>query len=150
MVETGREWSNGRPIFWAEGDALHLPFSENSFDAVLNGFMLRNVVDVRATLAEQTRVVRPGGRVVCLEMTWPRSPLFRPLFRLYFAGIVPIVGRLLTGYREAYRYLPHSVEVFMSPDELASTMEQVGLTQVRYRSMMMKTVTLHVGVKGSD
>jgi demethylmenaquinone methyltransferase/2-methoxy-6-polyprenyl-1,4-benzoquinol methylase len=112
---------------------------------VLNSFMLRNVTDVAATLAEQARVVRSGGRVVCLEMTWPRQPLFRPFFRLYFAGLVPLLGWLLTGYRQAYQYLPHSVEVFMSPDELAATMERVGLSHVRCRLLMLGTVTLHVG-----
>ena len=148
MMEVGRTRGAGRAVEWVEGDALRLPFPDESFDAVVNGFMLRNVTDVVTTLAEQARVVRRGGRVVCLEMTWPRRRLFRPFFRLYFAGLVPLLGWLLTGYRQAYEYLPHSVEVFLSPDELKATMERVGLSQVRYRLLMMGTVTLHVGVRG--
>ncbi len=145
MVRMGHGETAGQGIAWAEGDALHLPFPEATFDAAINGFMLRNVTDVRAALAEHVRVVRPGGRVVCLEMTWPRSPLFRPLFHLYFGGVVPLLGWLLTGYREAYLYLPHSVQVFMSPEDLATTMEAAGLRNVQYRLLMMGTVTLHVG-----
>lgn len=149
MILLGRERSAGRPIYWTEGDALRLPFPDNFFDAVVNAFMLRNVTDVRTTLAEQARVVRPGGRVVCLEMTWPRQPLFRPLFHLYFGGLVPLLGYLLTGYLDEYRYLPRSVRTFMSPEELAVTMESVGLESVRYRRLMMGTVTLHTGTKGT-
>jgi len=147
MIRVGRAVEGAWPIHWMEGDALQLPFVDGFFDAVTNGFMLRNVVDVQAALAEQARVVRPGGRVVCLEMTWPRSPLFQPLFRFYFGGLVPLIGRLLTGQADAYRYLPRSVEAFLSPDELAAVMERVGLAEVRYRKLMLGTITLHVGVR---
>ncbi len=147
MILAGRAAADGRVVHWTEGDALRLPFPDRFFDAVVNGFMLRNVTDIAATLAEQVRVVRPGGRVVCLEMTWPRQPLFRPLFHLYFAGLVPLLGWLITGQRDAYQYLPRSVQAFLSPDELAATMERVGLRQVRYRLLMMGTVALHVGVR---
>lgn len=149
MLRLAREHLAGQPIYWTEGDALRLPFPDGFFDAVVNAFMLRNVTDVRATLAEQARVVRPGGRVVCLEMTWPRHPLFRPLFHLYFSGLAPMVGGLLTGHPDAYRYLPRSVQEFMSPERLAAVMEEVGLESVRYRLLMMGTVTLHVGVRRS-
>lgn len=138
----------GREVRWVEGDALHLPFPDGFFDAVVSAFLLRNVVDVRAALAEQARVVRPGGRVVCLEMTWPRHPLFRSLFHLYFGGLAPLLGWLLTGCLDEYRYLPRSVRAFLAPEELASRMEDVGLREVRYRLLMMGTVTLHVGTRG--
>jgi len=145
MVQLGR--MNDRLVRWVEGDALQLPFPDGWFGAVTSGFMLRNVVDVQAALAEQVRVVQPGGRVVCLEMTWPRHPLFRPLFRLYFGGLVPFLGWLLTGQADAYRYLPRSVAEFMSPPELVAAMERAGLSQVHYRTMMLGTVTLHVGIR---
>lgn len=147
MLRMGRAASGEWPIRWTEGDALRLPFPDGFFDAAVSAFMMRNVTDVRAALAEQARVVRPGGRVVCLEMTWPRHPLFRPLFHLYFGGIVPILGWLLTGYLDAYRYLPRSVQAFLSPEQLAAIMEEVGLRSVRYRRLMLGTVTLHVGVR---
>lgn len=135
-------------IHWTEGDALRLPFPDGFFATVVNGFMLRNVTDVQATLAEQTRVLQPGGRLVCLEMTWPQNPFFRPLFQLYFFGVVPLLGWLITGEMDAYRYLPRSVKAFMAPEELAATMERVGLADVAYRKLSFGTVTLHVGVKG--
>ncbi|MBO9371251.1 MAG: ubiquinone/menaquinone biosynthesis methyltransferase [Chloroflexi bacterium] len=148
MLRMGRAHSAGWPVRWIEGDALRLPFPDNQFDAVVNAFMLRNVTDVRAALAEQARVVRPGGRVVCLEMAWPRHSLFRPLFHMYFGGIVPVLGWVLTGHLDAYRYLPRSVQAFLPPEGLSATMEAVGLRSVRYRLLMMGTVTLHVGIKG--
>jgi demethylmenaquinone methyltransferase/2-methoxy-6-polyprenyl-1,4-benzoquinol methylase len=149
MVRLGRARTNCHKMGWIEGDALSLPFPDAHFDAVVNGFMLRNVVDVEATLAEQTRVVRPGGRVVCLEMTWPKNPLFRPIFRIYFGGLVPLVGWLLTGRMYAYRYLPRSVEEFLNPDELTKVMEGVGLCMIEYRLLNFGTVAVHVGVKES-
>ncbi|HHS96374.1 MAG TPA: ubiquinone/menaquinone biosynthesis methyltransferase [Chloroflexi bacterium] len=148
MVRLGRARTDGR-VRWAEGDALRLPFPDGTFDAVLNAFMLRNVVDVQAALAEQARVVRPGGRVVCLEMTWPRSRWFRPLFHLYFFGWVPLLGTLLTGQRDAYRYLPRSVHEFLPPEGVAAAMERAGLRRVRYRLMGMGTVALYVGERGA-
>lgn len=148
MVAEGRRRRLHVGIHWTEGDALRLPFPDGTFDAVVSSFMMRNVTDVRAALAEQSRVVQPGGRVVCLEMTWPRSPLLRPLFRLYFSGLVPVLGWLLTGCLDAYRYLPRSVEVFLSPEELTDTMRRVGFSAVRYRRLSLGTVTLHVGVGG--
>jgi demethylmenaquinone methyltransferase/2-methoxy-6-polyprenyl-1,4-benzoquinol methylase len=83
-------------------------------------------------------------------MTWPQSPIFRPLFRIYFFGLVPLVGWFVTGQREPYRYLPRSVRDFLSPPELAEEMRQAGLREVRYRVMAMGTVAVHTGVKGGD
>lgn len=150
MLRMAQARRNGRAIHWTEGDALQIPFPDRFFAVVVNGFMLRNVTDVEATLAEQARVLRPGGRLVCLEMTWPQNPFFRPLFQLYFFGVVPLLGWLITGQMDAYRYLPRSVKAFMAPEELAETMERVGLEGVSYRLLSFGTVTLHVGVKGQD
>ncbi|MBN1177725.1 MAG: ubiquinone/menaquinone biosynthesis methyltransferase [Anaerolineae bacterium] len=147
MVRVAQASTDQPAIDWAEGDALSLPFPDHTFDVVVNGFMLRNVVDVAATLAEQTRVARPGGRVLCLEMSWPTNPLFKPLFSLYFFGFAPLAGWLLTGHRDAYQYLPRSVKGFMSPEELAEAMRRVGLRDVTYRTFSFGTVTLHQGVK---
>lgn len=143
MLLHGRARSPGWPIRWVEGDALLLPFPDGSFDAVLSAFMMRNVTDVERTLREQARVVRPGGRVVCLEMVWPRHPLAR----LYFAVGMPLLGRLLTGDVDPYRYLPRSAEAFLTPEELAATMERAGLHPVRFRQLMMGSVALHVGIR---
>jgi demethylmenaquinone methyltransferase/2-methoxy-6-polyprenyl-1,4-benzoquinol methylase len=150
MMLVGRARLDGQTVHWAEGDALQLPFPDSVFDTVVSGFVLRNIVDVDVTFTEQVRVLRPGGRVVCLEMAWPRGPLFRPFFRAYFDGLAPLMGWLLTGQLDAYRYLPRSVKAFLSPEELIVRMERAGLRQVRYRTLMMGTITLHVGVRDEN
>ncbi|MGC8874407.1 MAG: ubiquinone/menaquinone biosynthesis methyltransferase [Chloroflexia bacterium] len=143
MLLQGRARAETLPIRWVEGDALRLPFPDGAFDAVLSAFMMRNVTDVEGALREQARVVRPGGRVVCLEMVWPRHPFLR----LYFTVGMPLLGRLLTGDADPYRYLPRSAELFLAPEELAAAMERVGLHPVRFRRLMMGSVALHVGVR---
>ncbi|MBC7223263.1 MAG: ubiquinone/menaquinone biosynthesis methyltransferase [Anaerolineae bacterium] len=128
-----------------QGDALSLPFPDGTFDAVISAFMMRNVADVRLALAEQRRVVRPGGRVVCLELTWPRHPAFQRLFGLYFQRFVPWMGGLLSGHREAYRYLPASVASFYTREEMLSFMEGAGLAHLRCRTLMLGTVAIYTG-----
>ncbi|HYU20213.1 MAG TPA: class I SAM-dependent methyltransferase, partial [Chloroflexota bacterium] len=117
------------------------------FDCVVSAFTVRNLVDVELGFREQRRVVRPGGRVVCLELTNPRTPLFGGLFRAYFRRVVPLVGGLVAGDREAYTYLPESVAHFLEPRALAAAMESAGLANVTYRSLGLGTVSLHVGTK---
>jgi len=136
-----------RNILFTEADALALPFPDSSFDAVCSGFMMRNVTDIRAAFAEQTRVVRPGGRVVCLEITRPGQPVLRALFDLYLFGFVPLIGGLISGRRDAYTYLPHSTLPFPRPPALARIMESVGLRDVRYQTAMLGTVAIHWGIK---
>jgi demethylmenaquinone methyltransferase/2-methoxy-6-polyprenyl-1,4-benzoquinol methylase len=132
---------------WTSGDALRLPFPSATFDAIVTGFALRNVTDIPAAFAEMARVTRPGGRVACLEIAKPRTPLFRQLFALYFYRFVPIVGELVTGQRSAYTYLPHSLTAFLTPDEIVEVMGQTGWREVRYRRLMLGTVAVHVGVR---
>ncbi len=137
---------------FGEADALALPFADDSFDAATSGFMMRNVVDIKRAFAEQRRVVKPGGRVVCLEITLPRTPVFGPLFRFYFFKIVPLVGGIITGQKSAYTYLPHSALKFPQPPELAGIMRAVGLRDVRYKLAMpgigrTGTVAVHWGTK---
>jgi demethylmenaquinone methyltransferase/2-methoxy-6-polyprenyl-1,4-benzoquinol methylase len=143
MMLYGRD----KGIPFTEGDALALPFADATFDAVCSGFMMRNVIDVRVAFAEQARVVRPGGRVICLEITRPTWPLFRVLFDLYFFRFVPLVGGLISGQRDAYTYLPHSTLAFPRPSELGRIMASVGLRDVRYRTAMLGTVAFHWGTK---
>jgi demethylmenaquinone methyltransferase/2-methoxy-6-polyprenyl-1,4-benzoquinol methylase len=132
---------------FTEADALALPFPDNSFDAACSGFMMRNVTDICAAFAEQARVVRPGGRVVCLEITRPVLPVFHELFDLYFFRLVPFIGGLISGRRDAYTYLPHSTLPFPRPPELARIMESVGLHDVCYQTAMLGTVAFHWGMK---
>ena len=127
-------------------DALSLPFADRTFACVTSAFLLRNLADLRQGLAEMRRVTRPGGRVVALEISQPRLPGFHTLFRLYFHQIVPLVGGLVAGDREAYTYLPQSVDRFLSPPELAALMGEVGLRAVKVQSLGLGTVTIHSGV----
>ena len=108
---------------------------------------MRNVTDVGAALAEQLRVVRPGGRVLVLDIPRPPHSLWGRIFRIYFHGIVPRVGGILSGHANAYAYLARSADDFLRPSELASLMERAGLRQVRYRKLMLGTVALHLGIK---
>ncbi len=147
MMLAGRGKHPGLSVPFTEGDALALPFPAATFDAVCSGFMMRNVVDIAAAFREQVRVVKPGGRVVCLELTMPRTPIFGRLFRFYFFQVVPLIGGLISGQREAYRYLPESVDVFPPPETLARIMADAGLREVRYRLAMFGTVAIHWGVK---
>ena len=129
------------------GDALHLPFADNTFDGIVTGFALRNVTDIPAAFAEMARVTRPGGRVACLEIAKPRTPLFRRLFGLYFYRLVPILGGWVTGQRSAYTYLPHSLTAFLTPDEIAEVMRRTGWRDVSYKRLMLGTVAVHVGAR---
>ena len=142
---TGGASGAGGRVSLALADALALPFPDDAFDCATTAFMIRNVADVGAAFAELRRVVRPGGRVVCLELTQPKVPLWAPLFGLYFGRAVPLVGRLVAGDAAAYSYLPESVAAFLRPEAVAAEMARAGLTEVRWRRLGLGTVTLHVG-----
>jgi demethylmenaquinone methyltransferase/2-methoxy-6-polyprenyl-1,4-benzoquinol methylase len=129
------------------GDALTLPFESNSFDCALNGFALRNVSDVNRFLSELWRVVKPGGRVVCLELVKPKSGLVGALYRFYLCRIVPVLGHWVSRDKKAYQYLPNSVNDFMSISELQHVMKSIGFHQVDYKSLNCGTVAVHIGVK---
>ena len=129
---------------WA--DALDLPFADGGFDAVTVGFAGRNVTDLHRFFSELRRVVRPGGRVVHLELSKPSLPLFKTLYRIYFYNLVPLVGGALARSRSAYTYLPNSLTPFPPADELARIMREAGLSRVRYYPLAFGTVTIHVGV----
>jgi demethylmenaquinone methyltransferase/2-methoxy-6-polyprenyl-1,4-benzoquinol methylase len=140
---------NGRPeaVVLAEADGLSLPFADNTFDAVVTGFSLRNVGNLDQFLREMTRVTKPDGKVACLEITRPRAPRFRKFFAWYFGKVVPFLGRIVSGSKEAYRYLPHSVSVFITPEELRVRMEDAGLHRVAFETLMLGTVAIHHGTK---
>lgn len=137
----------GKRIDFILGNALELPFIDNSFDCALNGFALRNMASINSFLSELYRVVKPGGRVVCLEFVKPSAGIWGALYRFYLFKVIPITGHLLTGDIRAYQYLPDSVDSFMSRSELQRIMEGVGFRQVSSYSLNLGTVAIHVGVK---
>ncbi len=129
------------------GDALSLPFPEGTFSCATAGFSLRNMPDVPKAISEMARVIRPGGRVVLLELSPMETGVKATLFRLYFHGIVPVIGKLIANDRRAYTYLPQSVDRFYRADELAAIMRESGLVKVTYRRLGFGTVCLHWGDK---
>lgn len=137
----------GNAAVFTCGDALALPFPDNTFDALTTGFTLRNVVNIPAALRELYRVVRPGGRMACLEVARPRNPLVRLGHRIYFNRVVPIIGTLVAGNKRAYTYLPQSAETFPSPDRLAEMMCEAGWQSVSYRLLSLGAVAVHIGRK---
>ena len=132
-------------VSWALADALHLPFPDGTFDCVTNAFVLRNLADLPAGLAEMARVLTPGGRLVCLDMTHPPPGPFGSLYRWYFNRVLPPLAGAISGDPAAYRYLPNSLRGFPGPDELAASLRDIGLAEVRFRLLAGGTVALHTG-----
>jgi demethylmenaquinone methyltransferase/2-methoxy-6-polyprenyl-1,4-benzoquinol methylase len=142
MLDRARRKSTA--VEWVRGDALALPFEDGAFDAATVGFGVRNLDDLERGLAELRRVLRPGGRLGVLEITRPRG-LLAPFYRLWFDGLVPLLGKLLPG-GSAYTYLPASVRRFPGPEELAELLRTAGFSDVDYRLFAGGIVALHTGV----
>jgi peptidoglycan pentaglycine glycine transferase (the first glycine) len=133
-----------------QGDAMQLPVGDASVDAVVTGFVMRNVADLPTVLAEFARVLRPGGRLAILELTpVRRSPVpgFGRAFDLYFSGVVPLLGGLVSGRGFAYRYLPSSVKIFPDAPTLADMLRTAGLGSVEYKLLALGTLALHTATK---
>ncbi len=130
-------------VEWVLGDLLALPFPDGSFEAATVGFGVRNVADLELGLRELRRVIVPGGRLAILEITRPRGVL-RPFFRLWFDGIVPVLGKVLPG-GSAYSYLPASVRRFPDAEALAALLALAGFAEVRFRLLGGTIVALHTG-----
>jgi demethylmenaquinone methyltransferase/2-methoxy-6-polyprenyl-1,4-benzoquinol methylase len=126
------------------GDALQLPYEDDSFDAATVGFGARNFSDLDRGLREMARVVRPGGRVVVLEMTSPTRPPLSSFFALWFDRVVPLLGRL-AGDSDAYSYLPNSVKRFPAPAILAAEMERAGIGEIGYLLTAGGIIAIHAG-----
>lgn len=150
MMQVGRRnrrW--GRAIHWLGADALVLPFADNTFDAVVSGYLVRNVANIPRTLQEQKRVLKEGGRIVILDTTPPRHPLLRPFILFHLKFIIPLLGRLIGGQSasDAYRYLPESTQAFKTPEELVQLLEEAGYREIQYRTFMFGTMAVHWGRK---
>jgi demethylmenaquinone methyltransferase/2-methoxy-6-polyprenyl-1,4-benzoquinol methylase len=146
MLRIGRQ-KMGDKVLLLQGDALALPFPNDAFDATTMGFGLRNVADIQQTLNEMARVVKPGGRVVQLELAKPRHPLFRSIYYLYFQRLLPMIGKLVHGRKENYGYLPASLREFASREEVIQRMGSAGLEEVTVQDLTFGIVTIFVGTK---
>jgi len=149
MIAAARDKAALAPLAprFVVGDALDLPFPDNTFDAVTSAFTVRNVADIPRAFSEMYRVLKPGGRVVCLEMSHPHWSLVEVGFRLYFYHIVPLLGAALSGDRAAYTYLPNSLTRFPGAAGLARMMRATGFADVSYHRLNLGTVACHIGVK---
>jgi demethylmenaquinone methyltransferase/2-methoxy-6-polyprenyl-1,4-benzoquinol methylase len=149
MLELGRAKIRKRGlegrVRLVEGDALSLPFDDGSFDTASIAFGIRNIPDREAALREMARVVAPGGRVLVLELTTPRGALPRALYSLYLRGLLPLVGRAVSGDARAYSYLAESIMEFPSPEEFAETMRRAGLADVSATPLTLGVAHLHEG-----
>ena len=144
MLEIARRKAPG--LTFEAGDALELSYPDGSFDAATVGFGARNFADLDRGLREMTRVVKPGGRVVVLEITTPQKPPLSWFFRAWFDHAVPALGRV-AGDPDAYTYLPSSVRRFPGPEELAGRMAAAGLADVRWILTAGGIIAIHAGTK---
>ncbi|HWB69063.1 MAG TPA: bifunctional demethylmenaquinone methyltransferase/2-methoxy-6-polyprenyl-1,4-benzoquinol methylase UbiE [Solirubrobacterales bacterium] len=150
MLDLAREKAGERGVEgvrfeWA--DALKLPYDDARFDAVTVGFGVRNLADLQAGFAEMARVLRPGGRLVILEITQPARFPLSAFFSLWFDRVVPLLGAL-TGDSDAYSYLPESVRTFPDPHRLAAMLEGAGLERIRYTVLAGGIIAIHSGIRG--
>ena len=128
-------------------DALELPVADDSVAGAIVAFGIRNVASLPAALSEVYRVLQPSGRFVILEFSTPRSRIVRAVYHAYFHVVLPTVGRLVSGHRTAYRYLPESVARFPVQEQLAHAMRHAGFTNVRWESLTLGVAAIHVGDK---
>lgn len=145
MMQYGRSRGHSTRLDWVCADALTLPLPDQSFDAVISGFLLRNVIDLDRVLHEQYRVLKPGGSIVALDTTHPPKNLFSPLINFHLHVIIPTLGELLTGERGAYTYLPESTKNFLGAENLAARMVAAGFKEVGFQRLMFATVAIHWG-----
>jgi demethylmenaquinone methyltransferase/2-methoxy-6-polyprenyl-1,4-benzoquinol methylase len=145
MLQKARGWGGNIHLLLATSESL--PFPDSSFDGATIGFALRNVPDIERTLRETTRVMKTGGKVACLEFSRPRHPVVHSLHRFYLLRLLPTIGWLISGDKEAYLYLPRSIMEFPSAEEVKAIMEKAGLVRVHFRFLTWGVVAVHVGTK---
>lgn len=137
----------GSVVKLVNGDAMHLPYEDNTFDYATIGFALRNVPDIQTVLNEMTRVVKPGGKIVSLEVSKPPFIPYRKLFYLYFYNILPLIAKMTIDKYEQYAWLPQSLTNFPDSKELAGMFQKAGLDPVQVKLFMGGVAALHMGTK---
>ena len=154
MMEVGREKiSRSSPpgkISLVQGDAEQMACLAGQFDGVIVGFGIRNLTRMEEGFKEIHRVLKPGGKLVCLEFSRPASPWFRCLYDFYSFHVMPWVGKLFTGHREAYTYLPESIRKFPLQEELSSLLRKIGFLNVTYQNLTNGIAVIHQGRKAGN
>lgn len=134
-------------VCFVQGDAEGISSPQGVFDAALVGFGIRNLTHMEKGLAEMHRVLKPGGKFMCLEFSLPTSPWFRSLYDFYSFHLMPLAGKLLAGTREAYLYLPESIRKFPPPQNLSRMLREIGFSRVTYRRLTNGIAVIYTGVK---
>jgi demethylmenaquinone methyltransferase / 2-methoxy-6-polyprenyl-1,4-benzoquinol methylase len=150
MLRAGRGKAPWDVVLPAAADALELPLATASISGAIVAFGIRNVANLDAGLREVHRVLEPGARFVILEFTTPPSALVRASYHLYFHRVLPFVGRLVSGHKTAYQYLPRSVANFPGERELAARMTHAGFTDVQWKRLTFGVAAIHIGVKDAS
>ncbi len=132
---------------WVVGDAMALPFADNSFDAYTISFGIRNVTRIADALSEAYRVLRPGGRLMVLEFSQIPNDMLQKAYDLYSFNVIPVMGQVVAGDRDSYQYLVESIRKFPSQDAFAAMIRTAGFGQVKYRNLTMGIAALHSGWK---
>jgi len=140
----------GKQITLVQGNAMDLPFEDNSFDFITIGFGLRNVPDIVKTLKEMKRVVKPGGKIVCLELSKPTWQPFKSIYYFYFEKLLPLMGKWFAKRQEQYRWLPESLAAFPDLQALAETFRGIGMRNVKAYPLTGGIAALHIGTKGNE
>jgi demethylmenaquinone methyltransferase/2-methoxy-6-polyprenyl-1,4-benzoquinol methylase len=151
MIKMGKAKVANSPfaenIFFVQGDAERISFPDCSFNAATVGFGIRNLTHLDLGLKEIHRILKPGGKLLCLEFSRPTSPLFRWLYDIYSFYIMPLLGKLFVGSKQAYTYLPESIRIFYLPAELTDILEGVGFSNVSYRRLTNGIAVIHLAKK---
>ena len=143
-------------IEWVEGDALNLPYEDNSFDLVTSGYMLRNVTDIQKAVDEMYRVLKPGAMVIVAELSKPKNPIVKLGHKMYMSIVIPIMGRRydkgkkINGKQAAYDWLTSSLEGFPCRDDMVEIFKKAGFSDARFYSKSMGAVNIYVGTKPSE
>ena len=151
MIQAGRHkidpFADLGHISYIQGDAEQISFPDHSFDATMVGFGIRNVTHLKRGFGEMRRVLKPGGKLLCLEFSRPTNRLFRSLYDFYSFNIMPLLGKLIVGSAESYACLPETIRMFPLPDELSRMLTDIGFEKVRYRTMTNGIAVAHVGTR---
>ena len=151
MMAVGRQKVAGSPlsesIFWMQGNAEDVTFADNSFDAAMVGFGIRNLTHMKKGFQEMHRILKPGGKFLCLEFSKPTHPVFRMVYDFYSFNIMPMLGKLIVGSAESYACLSETIRMFPLPDELSAMLRNIGFHRVDYHRMTNGIAVAHVGLK---
>ncbi len=151
MINAGRHkktyLSDLKHVGYVQGDAQLISFHDRSFDAAMVGFGIRNVIDMKKGFEEIYRILKPGGKMMCLEFSKPSAPLFRLLYDLYSFYIIPFLGKAIVGSKQAYTHLPESIRNFPLPDELTDILKHIGFSHITHRKLTNGIAVIYLAKK---